>query len=339
MSLLRIYPKTSSVLLVGAYPPPLGGVSVHVKRLKSLLKKEGYYVDVFNTAQTEIFKGQNIIRLAINILCGSFRIVHVHGYPYKILRVIELLRKIKKFKLYVTDHNSRLFAEREYDNKRISFYKKIIRNLDYLVVVGSNILKEYSRYGATLPDNTLVHPSFIAPDLDEEEDILKTYPRELFEFMLKHKPIITASAAEIVFYDGVDLYGLDMCIELTSKLKCQFPNIGFLFALANENKHVEYLNSMKKQIIELGIKDNFYFLTGQKEIWPLFRKVNLMIRPTYSDGYGVSIAEALYFGCPAVASNVCERPEGTILFKSRNLDDIMRKVMHILKESLNLQKR
>lgn len=333
MSLLEIYPRTCSVLLVSAYPPPLGGISVHVKRLESLLKKEGYYVDVFHTAQTEVFKGQNIIKLVTNILCGSFRIVHVHGYPYRILRVIEFLKKIKKFKLYITDHNSRLFAELKYDNKKINFFKKTIESLDYLVAVGSGILEEYRRYRVTLPDNTLIQPSFIAPDLNEEEDILKTYPRELFEFMAKHKPIITANAAEIVFYNGVDLYGLDMCIELASRLKREFFNIGFLFALADEDKHVEYLDNMKKLIIELGIKDNFYFLTRQKEIWPLFKKVDLMIRPTYSDGYGVSIAESLYFGCPAVASNVCTRPERTILFKSRNLDDLTRRVVLVLKES------
>ena len=333
MNLLKIYPKGTSILLVGPYAPPLGGVSLHIKRLKHLLRNYGFCVDVFNTAQGQMFKGQNIIRLAMKILFDDFKIMHVHGYPYRLLKVMEFIKKIKKFKLYITDHNSRLFEEQKYDDEKTNFYKRIIKSLDYLIVVGSNILEEYKRYGVTLPDNTSIQPSFIPPDLNEEKDILKNYPRELFEFIGKHKPIITANAFEIVFYDGVDLYGLDMCIELTNKLKREFFNIGFLFALADENKHVEYLGSMKKRIIELGIKDNFYFLTGQKEIWPLFKKVDLMIRPTYSDGYGVSIAESLYFGCLAVASNVCDRPEGTILFKSRNLDDLTRKAVLVLKES------
>lgn len=334
MNLLKIYPKGTSILLVGPYPPPLGGVSLHIKRVKYLLRNYGFCVDVFNTAQGQIFKGQNIIRLAIKILFDDFKIVHVHGYPYRLLKVIEFLKKIKKFRLYITDHNPRLFEERKYDDEKTSFYKRIIKSLDYLIVVGPNILEEYKRYGVTLPDNTSTQPSFIPPDLNEEKDILKSYPGELFEFIGKHKLIITANAFEIVFCDRVDLYGLDMCIELTSRLKREFSNIGFLFVLGNENKHVEYLDSMKKLIVKLGIKHNFYFLTGQKEIWPLFKKVDLTIRPSYSDGYGVSIAESLYFGCPAVASDVCDRPDGTILFKSRNLDDLMRKVMPILRESL-----
>ena len=81
----------------------------------------------------------------------------------------------------------------------------------------------------------------------------------------------------------------------------------------------------------MGKPDRFYFMTGQKEIWPLFKKTDLMIRPTYSDGYGISIAESLYFGCPAIASNVCLRPKGTILFKNRDLDDLATKAMLVLK--------
>lgn len=36
VNILKIYPKNSKILLVGPYPPPLGGVSVHIKRLKKL---------------------------------------------------------------------------------------------------------------------------------------------------------------------------------------------------------------------------------------------------------------------------------------------------------------
>ena len=121
-----------------------------------------------------------------------------------------------------------------------------------------------------------------------------------------------------------------MCIELTAKLKNIYPNLGFIFALANEKVNMEYIDKMHLRIKELNLEENFYFLTGQKELWPIFKKASLMIRPTNTDGYGVSIAEALYFGCPAIASDVCDRPEGTILFKNRNLDDLYDKTKRVL---------
>ena len=332
MNLLKIYPKTSSILMIGPYPPILGGVSIHIKRLKHLLQNNGFQVDVFNTAQAQRFKGQNTIKLTMKILGNNFKIIHVHGYPYNILRIIMVMRKIKKFKLYITDHNPRLFEKHQDNNGKTNFYKRIIPDLDCLVVVASHILEEYRKYGVTSPDNTLIHPSFIPPDLNEEATVLKTYPKELSDFIGKHKPLLTANAFRLTFYNGVDLYGLDLCVELAARLKQKFPMIGFLFALADENHQLEYLEKIKKRIIKLGIKNNFYFMSGQKEIWPLFKKTDLMIRPTYNDGYGISIAESLYFGCPAIASDVCLRPEGTILFKNRDLNDLMTKVMIVLKK-------
>ena len=121
-----------------------------------------------------------------------------------------------------------------------------------------------------------------------------------------------------------------MCIELTAKLKNVYPNLGFVFALANEKVNTEYINKMHLRIKELNLEENFYFLTGQKELWPIFKKASLMIRPTNTDGDALSIREALYFKCPAIASDICDRPEGTILFKNRNLDDLCDKVKDVL---------
>jgi glycosyltransferase involved in cell wall biosynthesis len=132
-----------------------------------------------------------------------------------------------------------------------------------------------------------------------------------------------------VFYQGVDLYGLDLCVDLVSELKKIYPQIGLLFALA-EIGETTYFEETIHRIRKKTIADNFFFMTGQKELWPLFKKCDLMVRPTYSDGYGISIAEALYFHCPAVASDVGGRPEGTILFRNRDFDDFLCKVKNIL---------
>jgi len=122
-----------------------------------------------------------------------------------------------------------------------------------------------------------------------------------------------------------------MCIQLTEKLKKDFPDIGFIFVLADEQRNEKYINTMKELSSKLYIENNFYFLTGQKEMWPLFKESDLMVRPTYSDGYGISIAEALYFNSHAIASKVCDRPEGTILFENRNVEDLYEKSLLILK--------
>lgn len=101
-----------------------------------------------------------------------------------------------------------------------------------------------------------------------------------------------------------------MCVESVKNLST-FRPIGRIVALA------EIDNKFSEKIERMGSWNHFHFIHGQREIWPLFRKVALMVRPTFNEGHGISIEKVLYFGCPAVASNVCQRPNGTILFEKQ----------------------
>ena len=176
-----------------------------------------------------------------------------------------------------------------------------------------------------------VKNAFLPPPLEEEKKILSTYPQSVFDFLESHSPIITANAFAIKFHNGLDLYGLDLCIELTSKIKNKFPDIGFVFALANDRVNQNYINDMKLKIKNLGIENNFYFLNDQKELWPLIKICDINIRATNTDGDAVSIREALFFNKPIIASNVVKRPKGSILFKNRNIDDLYNKCLKVLK--------
>jgi glycosyltransferase involved in cell wall biosynthesis len=123
-----------------------------------------------------------------------------------------------------------------------------------------------------------------------------------------------------------------MCVQLLSGLREEYPDIGLLFALAEIGDN-RYYDKIRMKINELGIQENIHFMLGQKELWPLFKKADLMVRPTYIDGYGISVAEALYLGCPAIASDVCKRPDGTILFRNRDEDDLLEKAKMVLSDA------
>src|SRR5258705_11324048 len=144
--------------------------------------------------------------------------------------------------------------------------------------------------------------------------------------------MIIGGAWSIVFYRGIDLYGVDMCVDLIAKLKRKYLRVGLLFALADIGDQ-SYFREIQRRIKDLDIEDNFHFMTHQQELWPLFRLADLMVRPTYSDGFGLSVAEALHVGCPAVASDVCIRAPGAVTFRSRNPEDFLRKCEQILESS------
>ncbi len=200
-----------------------------------------------------------------------------------------------------------------------------LRRCKRVVLSGAHLASYYREHGVALPKEKVrgLDP-FIPPPLEDEEAILATYPAEVLEFAASRHPLVAANAFQLVFYRGVDLYGLDMCVELTAALKKSYPNVGLIFALA-EVGDAAYFEKMKRRIDELGIEDNFLFMTGQRELWPLFRRADLMVRPTCSDAYGISVAEALHLGCQAVASDVCVRTPGTLTFINRDAEDFLEK--------------
>ncbi|RKZ84100.1 MAG: glycosyl transferase [Candidatus Parabeggiatoa sp. nov. 1] len=310
---------------IGSYPPPLGGVSVHIYRHSKLLQKEGWIVKNIDYSKGRYFG--KLLKILTLILVPNMNVIHMHGSDFK--SIFALILRPYKSTIKLTDHSGRKISELKGLKKClfIIFLKKI----DQLILVGKHLETYYESNGIKIPNNkAVVENAFIPPPKEDEPIILQTYTEQTKNFIKAHQPLIIANAFQLVFYQGTDLYGLDMCIELTAKLKEKYPNMGFLFALANDKENQSYLNKMKNRIKELDIEENFLFMTGQKELWPLFKKANLMVRPTNTDGDALSIREALYFSCPAIASDVCKRSEGTVLFKTRDMDDLFEKVQKIL---------
>jgi glycosyltransferase involved in cell wall biosynthesis len=188
------------------------------------------------------------------------------------------------------------------------------------MLVGDHLKKLYDEYLNEPLHNIEINSAFIPPPPEDEPGILDSYSDTTREFVEQRSPLIIANAYRIEFHENTDLYGIDMCINLVERLKPDYPNIGLLFALADIGDY-QYFDGMKRKVSNAGLNENFRFLTGQRELWPLFKKADLMVRPTCVDGFGISIAEALHFGCPAVASDVCVRAEGARVFKNRNMDD------------------
>lgn len=315
------FKKYDKILIIGLYPPPLGGVSVYIYRLSKSLDNS----QVFDVSKNGFKKYIDLF----TVLCSTkFQAVNIHSFSTTIFFVLMITRLFKNFDLIVTSHNPRLFEKSS--KFKALIYRVFFHCIDVLVVVNKHILDDYKNRNLHIPKSIIIEHAFLPPPLDEEDKILATYPESFYDFIKSKTQIITANASRISFYKNTDLYGLDICIELTAKLKNVYPNLGFVFALANEKVNTEYIDKMRLRIKELNLEENFYFLTGQKELWPIFKKASLMIRPTNTDGYSISIAEALYFGCPAIASDVCDRPTGTILFKNRNLDDLYDKTKRVL---------
>lgn len=312
--------------IVGPVSPPLGGISVYVDRLSRQLRTAGHNVTNIDFTRGGI--AGKVLGLLKIVFDPRSTTVDLHAFDFSAMAAA-LVRPFGKTVTYM-DHNTLLYR-RQVAGPRAWILKRFLRRAKEVSFVSAEGMKFYKQNGFTFRSAVVKH-AYIQPPLAEQSRIYSGYSSTTRSFIEKRRPLLVANASQVVFAEGKDLYGMDMCVDLVLALRVEFPMIGLLFGLANPARHPEYLRAIKKKIQDAGAAENFHFLTGQQELWPVFRCSVLMLRPTTGDGYAVSVAEALDLGCKVLASDAVERPEEAVLFRSRDMEDFIRKARSLLTE-------
>lgn len=318
------------ILIIGPAPPPYGGISVYVYRLARKLSREGNKVRVIDYGRKSRFGRMLAL---IDILVSRKNYIHVNCSSTGIALMLTWSGLARRTQFTAHGEGIRGWSER-----KLRIMDRFLRRCETVMLVGNHLKKLYDDYLSEPLHNIVINSAFIPPPPEDEPGILASYSDATREFIKERSPLIIANAYRIEFHENTDLYGIDMCIDLVERLKPDYPNIGLLFALADIGDY-QYFDGMKRKVTDAGLNENFRFLTGQRELWPLFKKADLMVRPTCVDGFGISIAEALHFGCPAVASDVCVRAKGARVFENRNMDDFERECRGVLHNKLSRLKR
>lgn len=235
----------------------------------------------------------------------------------------------------ITLHGENILNEWETKNFiKKTFIKYSLKNISHIIVVNTNIFHFCTSIGIN-PKKISVIPAFIPPT--EKKEDFNNIPKNVWEFLEVHQPIIVANAFKITFINSQDLYGIDMCVELCYKLKQKWSNIGFLFFLpiiGNE----KYFNELLEKIKNYDIENNFLFVTKPIQMYPILGKSDILVRPTNTDGDSVSIRESLYYGIPVVASDCVIRPKEVILFQNGNVEQFIEKVTEVLANYVKYKK-
>lgn len=314
----------NKIALVGLYPPPYGGRSVHVKRLFYLLKKKRYEVKIYPT---------NIIGktpFPFNIIIGFLwlirfiknskeDIVHIHTTDWRFLFPTILCARLKRQSILCTMHSYDLVDK--YLNSNFIIRKIIeysLKNCSSIICVNKNIAFILKNKIRILKKNIYVIPAYLPPIENKKINIR----RKILLFIEKYKAVLSANGA----LDKADSYGLGMIIKLAETTKKMLLPYGFIFYIYTIRNKKLYKNLLKraKNLPLLIISQN-------EEFYPIFKKTRIFLRPTTSDGDAISIREALHYKIPVVASDAVKRSKGVILFKNRNTQDFIEKVMAVLK--------
>ncbi len=313
----------NKIILYGILPPPFGGVSIHLKRLKKYLEDMGtnfVFVRSNNPNRKYAF-----IKLFFSQLNFKKNIIHLHGFQSgKNLIFLLFLMFFSRKNVIVTIHNDRFLL----NYNSLKNVKKIIAKLFYSNISHIISVNPDSKYGFITTNKISVIPAFIPPAPDETD--IKQLPEIFYQIRKKYKFLITANAFKISFYNNQDLYGIDLSIELMKRLINRgYKQIGFIYVIPDIDDY-KYYKKMKRKVEENNLQGYFHFYTKAIAYPAVINMCDLFIRPTNTDGYGVSIAEAISLKKTAIASDVCKRPEGTIIFENRNIDDLYSKTIRVV---------
>ncbi|UCG57957.1 MAG: glycosyltransferase [Phycisphaerales bacterium] len=147
--------------------------------------------------------------------------------------------------------------------------------------------------------------------------------------------MICANAYRLVEHEGIDLYGLDLSIELVRRLiEHGVSGVSLIFAVSC-NAADNLLYGKAKRLIEtLQLDGHFCLYDGPVDFAALMTQCDIVLRPTSSDGDALTVREALYFGIPVIASDAVERPEGTITFENRDIDCLLERTLNVLRNEI-----
>lgn len=313
--------------IMGYYPPPIGGISVHVKRFSDRLKDNQIDYTVYSIGQTAVHSKNVIIyenrrKWALKYLLSKKEdIIHCHTMGWKEKLFYLLAGKLSGKKVMYTFHSYRDHYKTLNFKQRLAY--RLVRKFgDFFIAVGKSDYKRMIQEGFERKKTDFI-PGFIAPV--EKETII---PQYIDNFLEKYPIIITGNASNNNHYNDQDLYGIDLFVEMMAELKAD-PTIGGIFFLARVSDP-DYYNQILEQIQKYQLQDRLLLVEEQLEYYHILKRSTLFVRPTNTDGDAISLREALYYGLRSVASDAVERPEGTITFRNRDVGDLIAKVKKTL---------
>ncbi len=328
---MRERPRAGPVLKifqVGAYPPPYGGVTVHLMRLHDHLRREG-----MDSTIIDLSPGPKRVPGVLNLswpeadayLAGSPRsVVHFHAFdPAHAWRYARLSRR---HVTVLSLHNERFGQDLEAVHPlRRLLARRRLRRLHCVVVDSEHCKKIAARVWGENADIRLI-PEFIPP-----AEIPALDHPGLAALRARCRHLLASSAWRVSFHDGQDLYGLDMLVELLRRLvHDRQMDVGLAVLLPTVGDEA-YFGALTGRVESLGLGARCLFVNEPiVEASSLWREADLVIRATNTDGNSLTVQEALALGVPVVASDCVERPAGALLFRTRDQDDLTDRVARLL---------
>ncbi|MEW6729971.1 MAG: glycosyltransferase [Acidobacteriota bacterium] len=316
------------ILLVGNYPPPYGGISVHISMLHRLLEAQGVDCQVLNIDPDAPISEQyirvngysNFLMRLINT--SRARIVHLHtnGHNIKSWLVALICGWVGHLigrGAILTIHSGLAPAYLLEGSSGLGrlLIKTALRSQSYVICVNAQIRAALTVSGFPCRQTILI-PAFLF-----DENVVSRLDKELCEQLSRFHPLLSL----VAFFRPE--YGVELLIEALAKLSENFPRIGCAIMGSGEDEA-----RLRQLAIQHGVAARLLWLGDLEhgQCLSVIKSSQLFVRPTLADGDSISVREALQLSVPIVASDVGYRPCGITLFRAGDVSDLIAKCAYVL---------
>lgn len=280
----------SKFLILGTLPPPIGGVTIHVKRLLEFLHKNSICYS-FLTLRSPL----KIILLTVL----KYDVIHLHCSNVYFRCFLSIFCFLFQKKLIITFHGN------------IGRYNKFKNFLDCIsiyfisvpIVLNNCSLKKALRVNK----NARLISSFIPPQ--QNECLLESIHVQIDQ--LRQKYVLLCSTNAFAFSmdkDHNEIYGI---IPLIKLFKMRPKD-----CLIVSDPSGQYSQYVKNE--QIDISSNVVFIPYPHSYYALLKEVDCMIRNTTTDGDALSIKEALFVGKFVCATDVVNRHSAVNTYHTLN---------------------
>jgi glycosyltransferase involved in cell wall biosynthesis len=305
------------LLVIGALPEPKGGVSMHVQRLAAEMSSRGLSVRIFDQARFKAERWRHRIKRVGQAWrdiqwCDCIHI-HTSSPPVRLAQV--MLARIMHRPVLVTIHSA---AAKGYSHYLSAAATALATEVIY---VSDQVAGRFKRAGSVIP-------AFLPP-APSEFGMSAPVQKWIDSQRSAGRKIAATNAYSLALHNGEDLYGLDLLVEAFAR-ESALADVACLFMLSDATTRADYLNSKIDEIAARGLAERFWVCTTSESFVSVISDVDVVVRATNTDGDPLTIREALYLGVPVAASDSAARPDGCVVFASRNAHDMARAISEAL---------
>jgi len=290
------------IILVGGFPEPVGGVTTFVRRLAASDKRIEEVVDMFFGKEKEIpasyagkyhalnNKWRGFVYLFFKMMVWRNKYVHFNFSNFESLVFFLFLPKNSTKWILMLHHG---VLESHLPDFLVGH---LLRRFDHIVCMNEAQYENYRLHGVR-SSKLVMASSYIQP--------LQSRPDKMFQqdvdSYFSAKPTLVASGYPTT------VYNLDWCIRFVGGRE-EYQLALFVYGDGSEKTEIQKQQREFKNI-------RVYWDQKEENFNYALSRAKCYLRPNLRDSFGIAVADAVNYGVPVLASDVCPRYQGAETFR------------------------